>query len=99
MSERNGINDCTECGAEALALHKNDCPVRIRHHKNHLEKWGDTFAQDTIICPHCFSQIDEIFEYIHGLSDYTDRTTDCPNCEKEFTFCYGVIYNFTSRKK
>ena len=68
---------------------------KIEKHKKNLEVYGE-ITDSTIVCPHCFLEDDDCFEY--RIGDGQEVEIDCGDCLRKFLVSKDIMVDYTSRK-
>lgn len=64
-----------------------------------IEDDGTCWSDDGIPCPYCNQVITRDLFEISGAYTEDGGNTDCPECDKNFSFCTNITYSYTSRKE
>jgi DNA-directed RNA polymerase subunit RPC12/RpoP len=60
-------------------------------------EWLETFNMDKIVCPYCFFEESDSWEYNNDL-EYGEIEIQCPECSKTFTVNMNVTVKYSTTK-
>lgn len=63
---------------------------------NSLKQWGD-ITHHRIVCPHCFEEMSDSWEYGDGGESDSEQT-ECGHCGQPFMWERDIQVSYTTRK-
>ena len=66
------------------------------NHITQLEYYREITTDGMIVCPFCFNQDEDAWEY--NLNDGDLSKIDCPNCDQKFHVECSVSIKYTTKK-
>jgi len=86
------------CAEHLAEGRRQEEDAELRGYKEWFEDYGETRADEKMVCPYCF-HMEEEPEYLPSIQyDGEEADVFCYNCEKKYHVILGVTYTFTAKR-